>query len=141
MLSLQFVNESLFEMGFERVDFVTSPGEFAVRGGIIDVFSFAYQHPYRIEFFDETIERLCTFDISSQRSLHNFESISLVPNTSTVDFTDNRKTLLEFFPDKTAFVVDDFDQTANVLKKLFQKIKQKNTSMEFKKTLFRLTMT
>ena len=120
VLSLQFVNESLFEMGFERVDFVTSPGEFAVRGGIIDVFSFAYQHPYRIEFFDETIERLCTFDISTQRSLHNFESISLVPNTSTVDFTDNRKTLLEFFPDKTAFVVDDFDQTANVLKKLFQ---------------------
>ena len=121
VLSLQFVNESLFEMGFERVDFVTSPGEFAVRGGIIDVFSFAYQHPYRIEFFDETIERLCTFDISTQRSLHNFESISLMPNTSTVDFTDNRKTLLEFFPDKTAFVVDDFDQTANVLKKLFQK--------------------
>ena len=43
-------------MGFERVDFVTGPGEFAVRGGIIDVFSFAYQHPYRIEFFDETVE-------------------------------------------------------------------------------------
>jgi len=42
-------------MGFERVDFVTEPGEFAVRGGIIDVFSFAYQHPYRIEFFDDTL--------------------------------------------------------------------------------------
>ena len=64
-LSLSFINESLFEMNFERVDFVTSPGEFAVRGGIIDVFSFAYQHPYRIEFFDDTIERLCSFEVET----------------------------------------------------------------------------
>ena len=54
--------------------------------------------PIALSFFDETIERLCTFDISTQRSLHNFESISLMPNTSTVDFTDNRKTLLRIFP-------------------------------------------
>ena len=62
-------------MGFERVDFVTGPGEFAVRGGIIDVFSFAYQHPYRIEFFDETVELLSSFDVSSQRSISAFEEI------------------------------------------------------------------
>ena len=53
--SFNILNERLFEMGFDRVDFVSSPGEFAVRGGIIDIFSFAYQHPYRIEFFDQTI--------------------------------------------------------------------------------------
>ena len=62
-------------MGFDRVDFVSSPGEFAVRGGIIDVFSFAYQHPYRIEFFDQTIERLSCFDVVSQRSISNFEEV------------------------------------------------------------------
>ena len=49
VLDLDFVNETLFEYGFDRVNFVTQPGEFSVRGGIIDVFSFAHQHPYRID--------------------------------------------------------------------------------------------
>ncbi len=124
VLSLQFVNESLFDMGFERVDFVTAPGEFAVRGGIIDVFSFAYQHPYRIEFFDETIERLCTFDIETQRALHNFDSIALLPNTSTVTFTDKRKTVFDFFPDATAFVMEDFDLTAAAIETQYEKAKE-----------------
>ena len=52
-LSLDFINETLFEYGFERADFVTEPGTFSVRGGIIDVFSYANQHPYRIEFFGD----------------------------------------------------------------------------------------
>ena len=96
-VSLNHINERLFEIGFERVDFVTGPGEFAVRGGIIDVFSFAYQHPYRIEFFDETVERLSSFDVSSQRSITAFEGIEILPNTSDHDFTDKRKSLLSFF--------------------------------------------
>ena len=50
-LSIDFINETLFEYNFKRVDFVTEPGEFSVRGGIIDVFSFSNDHPYRIEFF------------------------------------------------------------------------------------------
>ena len=95
-VALGGLNERLFEMGFQRVDFVSAPGEFAVRGGIIDVFSFAYQHPYRIEFFDDTVERLCSFDVSSQRSITAFETIELLPNTSTHDFTDKRKTILDF---------------------------------------------
>ena len=78
-------------MGFDRVDFVSSPGEFAVRGGIIDVFSFAYQHPYRIEFFDQTIERLSCFDVVSQRSISNFEEVELIPNISDHHNTAERK--------------------------------------------------
>ena len=58
IISLDFINEKLFEYGFDRVNFVTQPGDFSVRGGIVDVFSFAYKHPYRIEFFDEEIESL-----------------------------------------------------------------------------------
>ena len=49
-IGLDLINETLFEYDFERVNFVTQPGEFSVRGGIIDVFSFSHQHPYRIEF-------------------------------------------------------------------------------------------
>ena len=78
VVALSHLNERLFKMGFERVDFVTEPGEFAVRGGIIDVFSFAYQHPYRIEFFDDTIERLSSFQVENQRSVAVHDNLSLI---------------------------------------------------------------
>ena len=120
-LSLSFINESLFEMNFERVDFVTGPGEFAVRGGIIDVFSFAYQHPYRIEFFDDTVERLCSFDVETQRSITSFDSIELLPDTSNNDFTDKRKTILDFFPTQSSFIFFNFDKTTDRLETLYDK--------------------
>ncbi len=67
-LSLDFVNEVLFEYHFERVDFVSEPGEFSVRGGIIDVFSFSHDEPYRIEFFGDEVDSIRTFDIETQLS-------------------------------------------------------------------------
>ena len=120
-VKLSKLNEQLFEMGFERVDFVTEPGEFAVRGGIIDVFSFAYQHPYRIEFFDDTLERLSSFEVSSQRSITTYEHLEILPNTSTVQTTDHRKTILDFFPEKSAFVFGNFDKITAQLDRLYEK--------------------
>ena len=120
-VALGHINERLFEMGFERVDFVSAPGEFAVRGGIIDVFSFAYQHPYRIEFFDETVERLSSFDVVTQRSITAFDEIELLPNTSDHDFTDKRKTLLSFFSEESCFVFADYDKTTTRLEQLYEK--------------------
>jgi len=120
-VKLSKLNEQLFEMGFERVDFVTEPGEFAVRGGIIDVFSFAYQHPYRIEFFDDTLERLSSFEVSSQRSITIYEHLEILPNTSTVQTTDHRKTILDFFPEKSAFVFGNLDKITAQLDRLYEK--------------------
>ena len=114
------LNERLFEIGFDRVDFVSSPGEFAVRGGIIDVFSFAYQHPYRIEFFDETIERLSCFDVVSQRSISNFEEVELLPNISDHHNTDERKIFTSFFSDNTCFIYSDFDKIMSELDKMYK---------------------
>ena len=68
-LSIEFINNVLFEYHFKRVDFVTEPGEFSVRGGIVDVFSFAHDTPYRIEFFGDEVESIRTFDIATQLSL------------------------------------------------------------------------
>ena len=118
--SFGVLNERLFEMGFDRVDFVSSPGEFAVRGGIIDVFSFAYQHPYRIEFFDETIERLSCFDVVSQRSISNFEEVELLPNISDHHNTDKRKIFTSFFSENTCFIYSDFDKIISDLDKMFK---------------------
>ena len=118
--SFGILNERLFEMGFDRVDFVSSPGEFAVRGGIIDVFSFAYQHPYRIEFFDQTIERLSCFDVVSQRSISNFDEVELIPNISDHHNTAERKIFTSFFSDNTCFIYSDFDKIMSGLDKMFK---------------------
>ena len=119
IVSLSSVNERLFEMGFERVDFVTEPGEFAVRGGIIDVFSYAYQHPYRIEFFDDTIERLSSFQVENQRSVTAFNIIEILPDTSNLESTAQRKTILEFLPENSSFILGNFDKITDRLQKLY----------------------
>ena len=79
-ISFEGLNEELFDLDFRREDFVMEPGEFAVRGGIIDIFPFSSQVPYRIEFFGDEISRIRAFDIESQRSDKNFESIKIVSN-------------------------------------------------------------
>ena len=121
IIPLSQLNERLFNMGFERVDFVTEPGEFAVRGGIIDVFSFAYQHPYRIEFFDDMIERLSSFHVEDQRSVAAYESIEILPDTSNLETTDHRKTILEFFPSNSSFLLGNLDIITRQLKLFFDK--------------------
>ena len=94
-LSLDFVNEVLFDYNFERVDFVSQPGEFSVRGGIIDVFSFANQYPYRIEFYGDEVESLRSFDVATQLSISRIERIKLLPNTSIGFKKATRKSLVE----------------------------------------------
>jgi len=74
-LSLEFLNEVLFEYQFKRVDFVTEPGEFSVRGGIVDVFSFSHDEPYRIEFFGDEVESIRTFDVETQLSTEKVKRI------------------------------------------------------------------
>ena len=120
-VSLDFINESLFEYGFERVDFVSSPGEFALRGGIIDVFSFSNNHPYRIEFFGDEVHSLRTFDVKSQLSISSLEIIDLLPNTSTISFSDKRKTIIDILPESSVVISSNIDNTLNRLDVLFKK--------------------
>lgn len=124
IVALSQLNERLFEIGFERVDFVTEPGEFAVRGGIIDVFSFAYQHPYRIEFFDDTIERLSSFHVEDQRSVAAYDTIEILPDTSNLETTDQRRTILEFFPSNSSFLLGNLDKITDQLKTFYNKAKK-----------------
>ncbi|MCQ2297365.1 MAG: transcription-repair coupling factor [Bacteroidales bacterium] len=79
-LDIDFVMDMLQEYDFERTDFVVEPGQFAVRGGIIDVFSYADEHPYRIEFYGEEIDSLRTFDPVTQLSIKQLDSITILPN-------------------------------------------------------------
>ncbi|MGA1363605.1 MAG: transcription-repair coupling factor, partial [Schleiferiaceae bacterium] len=76
-LDVNFLNEYLFELHFERVDFVEKPGQFAVRGGIVDVFSFAHPEPHRLEFFGSEVESIRTFDVVDQLTLQRVERMTL----------------------------------------------------------------
>ena len=79
-ISFDELNEKLFDLGFRREDFVIEPGEFAVRGGILDIFPYSSQTPFRIEFFGDEISRIRSFDIDTQRSDENHESIKIISN-------------------------------------------------------------
>ena len=122
-LSIDFLNECLQEYNFERVDFVIEPGQYSVRGGIVDVFSFSNESPFRIEFFDEEIESIRTFDINSQRSKEKQNQISIVPQFPV--FSDKAKeSILEFLPANSKIWLIDLEHTKNKLNQLFEKAKQ-----------------
>ncbi|MEO1011188.1 MAG: transcription-repair coupling factor [Bacteroidota bacterium] len=100
-LSLDFVNEVLFEYQFKRVDFVTEPGEFSVRGGIVDVFSFSHDEPYRIEFFGDEVDSIRTFDVETQLSNEKVGKISIIPNVANKLLEEKRESFLNYISRKT----------------------------------------
>ena len=124
-IGLDLINETLFEYGFEKVNFVSEPGEFSVRGGIIDVFSFSHQHPYRIEFFDQEIESLRSFDVNTQLSISPLSSINLLPNTSKISFTEKRKSIIESLSNEFAIIINQIDLCLVRLEDLFKKAQKK----------------
>ncbi len=108
-LDLDFFNESLFDLRFERVDFVEKPGQFAVRGGIVDVYSFAHQTPHRIEFFGNEVEDIRPFDVESQLSDGVVESMTLVPNVEDKVKKEVRESLLEYAGAESLLWIEDAD--------------------------------
>ncbi len=120
-ISIDFINEVLFEYEFKRVDFITEPGEFSVRGGIIDVFSFSNENPYRIEFFGNEVDSIRTFDVETQLSIEKQKKISIIPNVENKFFQENRESFLEYISDKTTIFIQNTDFLFSQLDKLFSK--------------------
>ena len=133
-LSLDFVNEVLFEYKFKRVDFVTEPGDFSVRGGIIDVFSFSNDEPYRIEFFGDEIDSIRTFDVETQLSKEKMKKVSIMPNVENKTFEENRESFLKYISSKTVVFIKNIDLLVGNLDKFFQKSEEafKDVSKEIK---------
>lgn len=108
-LSIEFVNEILFEYKFKRVDFVTEPGEFSVRGGIVDVFSFSHDKPYRIEFFGDEVDSIRTFDVETQLSIEQIKKINIIPNVANKLMEEKRQSFLKYIAQKTIICIKDAD--------------------------------
>lgn len=120
-LSLDFLNEVLFEYKFKRVDFVTEPGEFSVRGGIVDVFSFSNDEPYRIEFFGDEVDSIRTFDVDTQLSTSKVNKINVIPNVASKFLEENRQNFLEYVSSDTIIFAKNTDYIFDRLDDFFAK--------------------
>jgi len=120
-VDMEFVAELLHSYDFERTDFVYEPGQFAIRGGILDVFSFSNEHPYRLELFGKEIESIRTFDPESQLSIASVDQLSLIPNTQTKLLQEVRQSFLGFLPEKANLWIKDYQLTADVMTECFHR--------------------
>lgn len=127
--SLDFINEALFEYRFKRVDFVTEPGEFSVRGGIIDVFSFSNDQPFRLEFFGEEVESIRTFDIETQLSTERLKKAEIMPNIAYKKSAETRESFLTYISYETIVVLKNFQLCAARLDDFYQKAKEAFSSL------------
>lgn len=120
-LDREFLEEFLFSYDFEKTDFVYEAGQFAVRGGILDVFSFAHELPYRIELFGDEVDSIRSFDPGSQLSVTEVDAISIMPNIQTRLVKEARQSLIEFLPNNTRIWIKDVQQAADVLGTCYEK--------------------
>ncbi|MGM0496725.1 MAG: transcription-repair coupling factor [Bacteroidota bacterium] len=128
-ISSDFLNDVLFEYDFEQVDFVYEPGQFSVRGSIIDIFSFSADHPYRIDFFGDQVESIRSFDVESQLSIKNYEKATIQPKLQ-----DNRtpgqnyewQSIFQFIHNETILWIKDKEYISERLTELFEKTLDNN---------------
>ena len=119
--SIDFFNELLLEYGFERVDFVYEPGQFSIRGGIVDIFSFSNDQPFRVEFFGDEVDSIRTFDPVSQLSITTHTHFSVVPNVQRQLVLNGNGTFLEFIGKQTTIWLASNDLVKAALEKDYEK--------------------
>jgi transcription-repair coupling factor (superfamily II helicase) len=124
-ISSEFLNDVLFEYNFEQVDFVYEPGQFSLRGSIIDIFSYSDDHPYRIDFFGDEVESIRTFDVESQLSIQELDKIFIQPKLQETTVSDENKTIkqsfFEFLPDSSIIWFKDFQFLMDKISSIYDK--------------------
>lgn len=121
-LSIDFISEFLESYSFEHVDFVFEPGQFSIRGGIVDVYSFANEYPYRIELFGNDVDAIKTFDPSSQLSTATFDFVTIIPNINSTLFAEDKAILLNYFDaQQTSLFIEDVEYTLDIFDKKLEK--------------------
>lgn len=129
VLDIDTMIELLVEYGFTRTDYVYEPGQFSIRGGIIDIFSYGNEWPYRIELFDDEVESIRTFNPTNQLSVSNITKVSIIPNINSKFKQDQKVPVFEVLPENSVVWIKDFDVLLDKLQICFEK------SEEFAKTL------
>lgn len=109
VLDVDGLMEKLVNYGFERTDFVYEPGQFALRGGILDIYSFGNEKPYRVELFGNDVDSIRIFDPETQLSERKLLQVSIIPNVETQFTTGEKVSLFEFLPENTVVWLQDWD--------------------------------
>ncbi len=115
-ISIESINEFLYSFEFERVDFVYEAGQFAIRGGIVDIFSYSNELPYRIEFFGDHIESIRTFETENQLSIEQINSLTIVPNIQSKLINTNTVSFLNYIDKHANLWIKDVQFTLDIIK-------------------------
>ncbi|MFY7828910.1 MAG: transcription-repair coupling factor [Flectobacillus sp.] len=123
-LDTNFLAEVLLSYDFEKTDFVYEAGQFSIRGGIVDVFSFSNELPYRIDLFGNEIESIRTFDPESQLSIESVSKINIIPDVQTKLVQETREPFFQFLSPDTRIWFKDLEHALEVVQKCFEKVEQ-----------------
>ncbi|MCF0196840.1 MAG: transcription-repair coupling factor [Bacteroidaceae bacterium] len=118
MVDITFVQDTLMELGFQRQDYVYEPGQYAVRGSIIDVFSFSGDMPIRIDFFGDEVDSIRTFEVDTQLSRERLEVATIIPDIDTAE--ERRQDVISFFPENTVVVARDLTFVEETLQCIYE---------------------
>ncbi|WP_238480352.1 transcription-repair coupling factor [Mangrovibacterium lignilyticum] len=114
-LSIEFLNDVLFEYGFERVDFVFEPGQYSIRGSLVDIYSFSNEDPYRLDFFGDDVDSIRSFDIESQNSKKQLSKIVIIPNIQSGLDNELRDNFLSFVPENSILFFNDLELISELI--------------------------
>ena len=117
-IAVSDIEKTLREFGFHEVDYVYEPGQFALRGSILDVYSFSCEYPYRIDFFGDDIDSIRTFEVENQLSREQREQIEIVPELTVTD--DEKVSFLSFVPNDVLLVTKDFLYVHDAIDRTYQ---------------------
>ena len=108
-ISHDSIRDILFSQGFEKVDFVSAPGQYSIRGSIIDIFSYSFNHPYRVSFFGDEVEKIHVFDCNTQLSGEERKEIEVFPDLAAENPEAGNVSVSSLFPEGTVVWLDSSD--------------------------------
>ena len=127
-IAVSAIEKTLREFGFREVDYVYEPGQFALRGSILDVYSYSCEYPFRIDFFGDDIDSIRTFEVEDQLSKERRDRIEIVPELSMV--AEEKVSFLSFLPKDTLLVVKDFFYVRDAVDRAYQEGFSSQAKME-----------
>lgn len=113
-ISHEYIEKKLFESGFENVDFVSEPGQYALRGGVVDIFSYSLNNPFRLTLFGNEIEKIYTFDCNTQLSLESVEYAEIYSNIVSDNEESGKTSIFDILPDSALIWLDSSDMYRNM---------------------------
>ncbi|MCB0760780.1 MAG: transcription-repair coupling factor [Flavobacteriales bacterium] len=127
---MDFIDEAFHEFGFAKVDYVYEPGQYSVRGGIVDVFSFSFDHPYRIEFFGDEVESIRKFEPDTQLSIGKMARATIIPSLGEKLIEESSESFFEFIGGDTVFWYADYQGCAHEMGLEFEKAERQYEKLE-----------